>query len=158
MNAADEVIDAGSERSGLSGIAVISDHDQYSYAQLNSLINQFGNAMKSRGIGRDNRILFMLDDSVELVAAYLAAMRIGAVSVAYNLRATCADLKYVLEESCAVLFFVDQALSPLYAEIKDDLNNLPAVVVNGAENNNHLSMEGVHSRPGGGPGDTAHVA
>jgi len=143
MNAADEVVGLGRERAGDGGVAIVERDAEWSYRELDERVNQYGNAMLSAGVNTENRVLFLLDDSAQLVAAYLAAIRIGAVSVAFNLRASSKDLKYVIEESRAVLLFVEQDLLPLYEEIQDSLEQAPRVIVNGPAGGYDASLESV---------------
>lgn len=141
MNAADEVIGRGRERAGDESIAIAEKNSELSYRELDERINQFGNAMRSLGVNRENRVLFLLDDSAQLVAAYLAAIRIGAVPVAFNLRAAPRDLKYVIEESRAVLLFIESHLLATYEEIEDSLDEAPTLIIGGPCGRPGLSLE-----------------
>jgi benzoate-CoA ligase family protein len=51
----------------------------YSFLDLWRLTNRVGNVFKTRGVEPENRVLLILEDSPEWVAAWLAAMKIGAV-------------------------------------------------------------------------------
>lgn len=141
MNAADEIIATGRERAGDEAVAVVEEDREWSYRELDELVNRYGNALRSMGVQPEHRVLFMLDDGVALVAAYLAAIRIGAVSVAFNLRASSRDLKYVIEESRAVLLFTEPGLLPVYEEIEAALEEPPSLVVNGACGREALGLE-----------------
>jgi benzoate-CoA ligase len=140
MNAADEVIGRGRERAGDEGIAVVDQDGEWSYRDMEERINQYGNAMLSLGVARENRVLFLLDDSAQLAAAYLAAIRIGAVSIAFNLRASSKDLKYVIEESRAVLLFIESDLLPVYEEIEESLDESPTLIVSGPSGRSDISL------------------
>lgn len=60
-----------------------------SFRDLWRLTNKFGNALKDVGVEPENRVLLVLDDSPEWVAAWLAVMKIGAVGAhAYTFLAT----------------------------------------------------------------------
>ncbi len=111
------------------------------YRQLEERVCQFGHAMLSMGVKPENRILFLLDDSSDLIAAYLAAMKIGAVSVAFNLRTVAKDLKYVIEESRAVLLFIDSDLLTIYEAIEGSLKESPALVINGLTDRSEQTVE-----------------
>ncbi|MDZ4345110.1 MAG: AMP-binding protein, partial [Candidatus Binatia bacterium] len=51
----------------------------YSFLDLWRLTNRVGNVFKGLGVEPENRVLLILEDSPEWVAAWLAAMKIGAV-------------------------------------------------------------------------------
>ena len=62
--------------------AVICEDRSLTFSELDALSNRFGNAMKAAGVGRQDRVLFLLKDTPELVAGYLGALKIGAVALA----------------------------------------------------------------------------
>ena len=82
MNAADHVLDPARIALAPNAIALIADGRSVSYAALLDLTNRIGNALLSLGIAPEQRVALMMNDSTELVAAYLAAIKIGAVAVA----------------------------------------------------------------------------
>ncbi|KAA3632418.1 MAG: benzoate-CoA ligase family protein [Proteobacteria bacterium] len=131
MNAADAVLGRGRERAGDDTVAIIESRRSVTYRQLDSLVNRYGNAMRAAGVRRENRVLFLLDDGADLVAAYLAAIRIGAVAVAFNLRASAADLKHAIEETRAPLLFIEADLLDVYAGIEGGLAHRPVLVCSG---------------------------
>src|SRR3989304_8501152 len=50
----------------------------YSFLHLWRLTNRVGNVFKGLGVEPENRVLLLLEGSPEWVAAWLAAMKIGA--------------------------------------------------------------------------------
>ncbi len=85
----------------------------YSYGELEALVNRFANALRSAGIGFGERVLFMLKDTPELVAGFLAAMKIGGVAVALNTRYSAADLAYALTDTGSQTLFVHSDFLPI---------------------------------------------
>src|SRR3990167_2457152 len=59
--------------------AIYYQEKNYSFLDLWRLSNRLGNALKELGVEPENRVLLILEDSPEWVAAWLAAMKIGAV-------------------------------------------------------------------------------
>lgn len=132
MNAADEIIGRPLAEGLGDHTAIVSGERSVSYRELNAMVNRAGNALLGHGIGRGDRVLFLMDDSPEMAAAYLGAMRIGAVSVALNVRLAPRDVRYVIEDSGARVLFIDAEFLHLYQEIADQLAERPRVVVRGA--------------------------
>jgi benzoate-CoA ligase family protein len=65
--------------------ALITATGPTSYAELRALVNQVGNALRGLGVRKGNRVLIAMRDSVEYVATWYAAQRIGAITVeVYN--------------------------------------------------------------------------
>jgi benzoate-CoA ligase len=81
--------------------AVESDGRLWTYAEIGALVNRTGNALRSLGVTREQRVLIALPDSVELVAAYLGAIRIGAIAVPCNTFLGPAEYAYFLSETRA---------------------------------------------------------
>src|SRR6266481_8125974 len=74
-----------------------------SYRELGVLVDRVASALLRAGVEAEQRVLFILPDSPELAAGYLAAMKIGAVAVPCNPLLRPADYAYFLEESRARL-------------------------------------------------------
>lgn len=77
---------------------------------------------------RGDRVLFLMDDSPELVAAYLGTLRIGAVAVALNVRLAARDLSYIIEHSECRVICVDAHFIDLYESAAAALARAPTVV------------------------------
>src|SRR5712671_5287416 len=72
-----------------------------SYRELGALVDRVASALLRAGVEPEQRVVFILPDSPELAAGYLAAMKIGAVAVPCNSLLRPADYAYFLEESRA---------------------------------------------------------
>ncbi|MEV6560873.1 benzoate-CoA ligase family protein [Nocardia sp. NPDC051756] len=86
--------------------AIWTDDGPVSYIQLMRLIRIAAWRLQALGLRREDRILVELDDSVELVATFLGAIRIGAVPVLLNPWAGLAE--YALEHSRARAWVTDR--------------------------------------------------
>lgn len=62
-------------------IALIDGKRRVTYAQLDQLANQFANLFRGAGVTRHDRVVIALENSIEMVAAYLGTMKAGAVAV-----------------------------------------------------------------------------
>jgi 3-hydroxybenzoate/4-hydroxybenzoate---CoA ligase len=131
MNAADEIIGRPLARGLGAQAAVLCADRVVSYSELNAMVNRCGNALLAQGVARGDRILFLMDDSPELIAAYLGTMRIGAVAVALNVRLAARDLLYVIEHSACKAIFVDAHFLDLYESAVATLDRPPLVVIGG---------------------------
>jgi len=81
--------------------AVVYEGRRYSYSEIAALVNQAGNALRRAGVERGDRVLIILPDSPEFVAAYFGAMKIGAVAVPTSTALRPPDYAYLAEESQA---------------------------------------------------------
>src|SRR5258706_14098102 len=80
-------------------IAIVGEPREVSYGELAALANRAGNALGALGVSRGDRILIVLPDSAEFVAAFFGAAKIGAVAVPVNPFARSSDYIHYLENS-----------------------------------------------------------
>src|SRR5258705_3593622 len=79
--------------------AIAGDPRELSYGELATLANRAGNALRAQGVSRGDRVLIVLPDSAEFVAAFFGAAKIGAVAVPVNPFARSSDYIHYLENS-----------------------------------------------------------
>jgi benzoate-CoA ligase len=89
--------------------AVIYEGRSYTYAEIAARVNQAGNALRRAGVRPGDRVLIILPDSPEFVAAYFGAMKIGAVAVPTSTALRPADYAYLSEESQAKIAISEAA-------------------------------------------------
>jgi len=111
--------------------AIRSAGTTLTYADVALAMNRAGNALRSLGIEPEQRVALLLHDSLEFVAAFLGAVKIGAIPVTLSTLLTSRDYEYHLTDSRARVVVVDAALYPRIAEVGKDLRHLRRVVVAG---------------------------
>ncbi len=79
--------------------AIVGQPRELSYGELAALANRAGNALRAQGVSRGDRVLIVLPDSAEFVAAFFGAAKIGAVAVPVNPFARSSDYIHYLENS-----------------------------------------------------------
>jgi benzoate-CoA ligase family protein len=67
------------------------------YVELWRLTNQTGNVLKELGVEPEDRVLLILEDSFEWVAAWLATLKLGAVGTHAYTYLTVLDYTYLLD-------------------------------------------------------------
>jgi benzoate-CoA ligase len=80
-----------------------------SYGELASLTKRISLALSREGIAPNERVLLVLADSVEFVAAFFGVVAIGAVAVPVNPMAREADYAHYLKDSGARLVIVHES-------------------------------------------------
>jgi fatty-acyl-CoA synthase/benzoate-CoA ligase/fatty acid CoA ligase FadD22 len=76
---------------------------RWTHAEVHALAARLATVLAEHGVGRGDRVLLALPDEIGLVASFLAAARIGAVSVLVNPLLTVADHAYLSDDSDARL-------------------------------------------------------
>jgi benzoate-CoA ligase family protein len=78
-------------------LAIVGEPREETYGELSALANRVGNALRAQGVSRGDRVLIVLPDSAEFVAAFFGAAKIGAVAVPVNPFARSSDYIHYLE-------------------------------------------------------------
>ncbi len=79
-------------------VAILGDPQAVSYGELARLANRVGNALIAQGCLRGDRVLIVLPDSAEFIAAFFGSAKIGAIAVPVNPMARAADYAHYLAD------------------------------------------------------------
>jgi len=82
-------------------VAVYYQDKTYTYAEMQSLINKVGNALKILGVHMEERVILVMYDSPEAMASFFGAIKIGAIPVPVNYMYTMHDYRFLLNNSRA---------------------------------------------------------
>jgi len=94
-------------------IAVICGERRLSYRELCALADRVGVGLARMGLARGGRVLMLLDDGPEYVAAIFGALRGGYVPVLVNTLSPAELVAYFLQDSGAEAAFVDARFAAL---------------------------------------------
>jgi acyl-CoA synthetase (AMP-forming)/AMP-acid ligase II len=86
-----------------------------SYGALNERANRYAHLFMARGIGRGGRVASMARNSVEVVAAYYGALKVGAAFTGINPLYRAGEVAHQLQHSGAGLVLADAAFAELIA-------------------------------------------
>ena len=81
--------------------AVIFLGDKFSYRNLKDKVYRFATGLSQLGINKGDRVLLYLSNSIQMVIAYLASQKIGAVVVLVSPIYTSHELEYMIKDSQA---------------------------------------------------------
>jgi benzoate-CoA ligase family protein len=100
-----------------------------SYAELQEMVNRAGNALLAAGLAPEQRVAILLPDGPEFVAAFIGAMKIGAVPVPLNTAAKPAEVQLMLTDSRAraLVAHVDLLGALEASSSKNDVRTILAV-------------------------------
>jgi crotonobetaine/carnitine-CoA ligase len=93
-----------------------------SYAEVNSLVNQYVQGLRKLGISPGDRILIFLHGCTEFVLLALAAHKLGAIWVPVNTDYRGQWLAETLDDSRASLLITEQDLLPRIDEVRDQVS------------------------------------
>ncbi|MGI5218535.1 long-chain-fatty-acid--CoA ligase [Nocardia sp. CA-290969] len=103
------------------------------YRSLDERVSRLANALRERGVEAGDRVAVLGLNSMEIVEAFLAPMRLGALCVPINFRLTAAEIAYLLADSGAVAAVVDARFAGVLADARTHAPGLRACLVIGTE-------------------------
>ena len=109
--------------------AILAGDRVLTFGQLCSLVNRIGNALRAGGVNQGQRVMLLTKDSPEMVAAYLAALKIGAVAVAVNTRASAEDLAHFLTDTACKAFIYDPEFAGIYSTAANLAAHRPTLLI-----------------------------
>jgi benzoate-CoA ligase len=102
----DRRLEAGDENK----VAIRCAGETVTYAQLHDRICRVGNVLEGLGVGREDRVLMILDDSPTFAALFLGAMRAGAVPAPVSFLDTTDNFAHYARDSYAKVIVAEDAL------------------------------------------------
>jgi len=111
--------------------AYIDDGGPLSYGELDQRVRRIAAALLAAGIHPEQRVLLLMQDTVDLPTAFLGALLAGIVPVPANTLLPADDYAYMLEHSRARAVIVSQALVPMLQQALEKTSARPAVIVSG---------------------------
>ena len=151
MNAATYFVDANVEagRGGKIAIYDAGDGSSYTYDDVLAGVNRVGNALKTLGVRREERVMLLIHDSPEFVFSFFGAIKIGAVPIPTNTLLKSPDYEYLLNDSRARVLLISESLLAQIDPIRNSLRYLEHVVVVGEPGDRQLSYEELTSAASG---------
>jgi benzoate-CoA ligase len=131
FNFAHHLLAANAGRHGKT--AYIDDTQEMSYGELDRRVRRFAAGILATGVRREERVLLVMHDTVDMPVAFLGALFAGVVPVAVNTLLPAQDYAYMIEHSRAKAVIVS---APLLACVEEALQLCGAeidVIVSGAD-------------------------
>ncbi len=97
--------------------ALVTDEGELTYAQLDELVNRYGNLLLRAGVRPEERVLIALPDGPGFVAALFGALRIGAVAVMLNPHLKPDEIDYFFRYTRGAVLFVAPDRAPFFREV-----------------------------------------
>ncbi|MFA1710115.1 class I adenylate-forming enzyme family protein [Peribacillus frigoritolerans] len=125
-------------------IAVICENRQYTYDQLNRIVNRLAHGLQVLGIKKGDKVALMLKNSDYFPIAYFAVVKLGGIIVPINCRLTRSEAAYIIEHSDAKLIIFDEEFGELIEQARTTKVE-QVIAVNQATIEGHLSFTDVLS-------------
>jgi benzoate-CoA ligase family protein len=132
LNLATYFVDRNVEEGRGERTALIAPSGRCIYAELAALMNRAGNALLDIGAHPQERVLLVLADSVEFVAAWYGAQKIGAVTAEVYTFLPAKDYAYYIDYTAASVIVTDRETLPRIRDAAATTRVKPALLVVGA--------------------------
>lgn len=136
-NAADDLLDRNIAAGRGDKIAFIDSNGGYTYAETLDRVNRAANVFTSRGIEPEQRLILCMSDTIDLVAAFLGAIKAGIVPVPINSRLTERDYAYIIDDSRATGIIISEALLPAFEPHLENHQRLKSILISGEAAHGH---------------------
>ena len=81
--------------------AILGEPSRFSYSQVEEAVNRAANVLRESGCEAGERVLIILQDSIEFIGAFFGTAKIGAMAVPVNSMARAADYSYYAKDTSA---------------------------------------------------------
>ncbi len=132
-NAAADLVDRNVAEGRGDKPAILCEERSLTYRDVQALANRVGNALRGSGVGMEQRVMLLLPDVPEFIAAFFGAVKIGAVPIPANTLLKAPDYEYMLNDSRARVLIAHHTLWPEVAKVRDRLRFLREVVLVGGD-------------------------
>ena len=121
MNAAELLLGAAAlERHG-ARTALICGDEALSFAELAASVARSSAALAALGVRPGDRVLILMRDTPEFAAAWLGAVRAGAIAVALNNKLSEAEYRHILADSGARVALVEDVFAAARPDLTAEL-------------------------------------
>lgn len=79
----------------------------WTYSELNKDANRLANALKADGVGKNDIVMYQLQNCPEFVFCYLAPQKLGAINSPANFRLAPGETALLLDDNKPAVFFYD---------------------------------------------------
>src|SRR6266702_2393702 len=127
-NAASILIDQPLAEGLGSRAAIVTPGRSWTYGELGALTDSAAHGLRRLGVEPEQRVALLMPDGVEFATTFLAVLKLGAVAVPLNTRASTRDLGVILDDCRAKVVLADRslaaALDPVEAQRAVDFESL----------------------------------
>jgi len=113
--------------------AVIFEDKRYTYKAFNERVNRLANALLKGGIGKGDKVAYLLNNCSEFAEISFGLAKIGGLSVPLNFRLKEDELGYIIENSDSSFLFFGHEFKGIVAKLTPHLPSIrKAIQVGGS--------------------------
>lgn len=113
------------------------------WKEFDERANGFANVLSSKGIKKGDKVMHLMNNSIDWLVAYFGIVRTGAWVVPLNFRFTSTDIKYCADVAEPDVFVFDEEFADRIDAVRDQLPKVKSFICVGA--NTPAFAESFHS-------------
>lgn len=104
--------------------ALIFGEKRFSYQEFNDRANRLANYLLGKGVKHGDKVGILLFNGNEILEAYFAVNKLGAVAVPVNFRFVAPEIEYILSHSDSSVFIYDVMFTEAVQSLKTSLDQI----------------------------------
>ncbi len=105
-------------------VAIKDKARRFTYPELNKRVNKLSHSLLSLGLKKGDKFAILLENSIEIIEAYLAAAKTGLIITPIHFRLVGREVINVIENSDSKALIVHNEFTPIVDSIKSQLKNI----------------------------------
>src|SRR5215475_9491315 len=114
-------------------VAVLTEHEQITYDQLDERVNRVGNALEAMGVQNNDKVCVMLPNIPEFLYTWWGNSKLGGITVPLNTALKGEGLAYIINHCDAETLILSHRYVSALEEIRSSLSQLKRIIVLGPE-------------------------
>jgi benzoate-CoA ligase family protein len=124
-----------------AAVAFVDGGAAYTYADLARLVNQAGQVLCNRGLGRGDRVMLCLNDGIAFPALFFGALKIGAVPVPVNTLLVAKDYDYLVSDCAPRAAVISASLVDRFGPRLACSIDSSRILISGGSDNGHTMLD-----------------
>ena len=112
-------------------VAFTFEDANLTYRQMDERVSRLANALRDRGVRTGDRVAVLGLNTLEVIEAFIASTRLGAICVPLNFRLVADEIAYMLQDSGAVAVLVQAPLAETMAKARQQAPDVRTSLVFG---------------------------
>ena len=122
-------------------VALVHDEVRATYSQINSQANQLARYLVDSGVDAGDRVVLLLENSLEYVVSYYAVLKAGAVAVPFNTELKSDTLLQLLQDIDAQTLLTQRKFERLLRKVELEQSSIQQVIIKNAKLDLNHSIE-----------------
>ncbi|MGB9853299.1 MAG: acyl-CoA synthetase [Candidatus Bathyarchaeales archaeon] len=133
LNIAEAFVDENVKMGRGQKASILCEDQMITYAELQSMVNSLGNALKSLGVKVGDRVLLRLFNTPEFIVSHLAIQKIGAISVPLHPLWRAKEVSYIANDCEAKVLITNSQLVEETEKARDEMETVKHAILVGDE-------------------------